>query len=162
MDHIGWDGRTRTYEMPESKSGALPTWLQPNTIKKVGWVTGLEPVTSRTTIWRSTDWTIPTISGIQASRTIYLAFSKARLERLELPTHCLEGSCSIQLSYRRKQIEAGDGNRTHTISLEGWDSSHWTTPANCLPISATLRIISAYVLFVNTFFEKNQFFSNYW
>ena len=24
-----------------------------------------------------------------------------RLERLELPTHCLEGSCSIQLSYRR-------------------------------------------------------------
>ena len=31
-----WAGRTRTYEMPESKSGALPTWLQPNTIKKWG------------------------------------------------------------------------------------------------------------------------------
>ena len=25
----------------------------------------------------------------------------ARLERLELPTYCLEGSCSIQLSYKR-------------------------------------------------------------
>ena len=25
----------------------------------------------------------------------------ARLKRLELLTHCLEGSCSIQLSYRR-------------------------------------------------------------
>ena len=25
----------------------------------------------------------------------------ARLERLELPTRCLEGSCSIHLSYRR-------------------------------------------------------------
>ena len=25
----------------------------------------------------------------------------ARLERFELPTHCLEGSCSIRLSYRR-------------------------------------------------------------
>ena len=25
----------------------------------------------------------------------------ARLERFELPTHCLEGSCSIQLSYWR-------------------------------------------------------------
>ena len=25
----------------------------------------------------------------------------ARLGRFELPTHCLEGSCSIQLSYRR-------------------------------------------------------------
>jgi hypothetical protein len=27
----------------------------------------------------------------------------ARLERLELPTRCLEGSCSIQLSYRRNK-----------------------------------------------------------
>ena len=27
---------------------------------------------------------------------------KASLGRLELPTHCLEGSCSIQLSYRDK------------------------------------------------------------
>ena len=27
--HIGWGSRTRTYEMPESKSGALPTWLRP-------------------------------------------------------------------------------------------------------------------------------------
>ena len=26
---------------------------------------------------------------------------KARLEGLEPPTHCLEGSCSIPLSYRR-------------------------------------------------------------
>ena len=26
---------------------------------------------------------------------------RARLERLELPTRCLEGSCSIHLSYRR-------------------------------------------------------------
>ena len=28
--------------------------------------------------------------------------SLARLKRFELLTHCLEGSCSIQLSYRRK------------------------------------------------------------
>ncbi len=35
---IGWDGRTRTYEMPESKSGALPTWLHPKMSKKTdGW-----------------------------------------------------------------------------------------------------------------------------
>ena len=44
-----------------------------------------------------------------------------RQEGLEPPTYCLEGSCSIQLSYQR--IGAGDGNRTHTTSLEGWDST---------------------------------------
>ena len=27
---IGWDGRTQTNEMPESESGALPTWRHPN------------------------------------------------------------------------------------------------------------------------------------
>ena len=30
LSRFGWAGRTRTYGMPESKSGALPTWLQPN------------------------------------------------------------------------------------------------------------------------------------
>ena len=42
---------------------------------------------------------------------------------------------------------ADDGNRTHTTSLEGWDSSHWTTPA----YSATLMIIAQKVPFVNLF-----------
>ena len=31
----------------------------------------------------------------------------ARLERLELPTRCLEGSCSIHLSYRRARLGSG-------------------------------------------------------
>ncbi len=54
----------------------------------------------------------------------------ARLKGLEPLAPCLEGRCSIQLSYRRilipqghKQIGAGDGNRTHTTSLEGWGST---------------------------------------
>jgi hypothetical protein len=32
-DLSGWDGWTRTNEMPESKSGALPAWLHPNIIE---------------------------------------------------------------------------------------------------------------------------------
>ena len=44
MAHIGWDGRTRTYEMPESKSGALPTWLHPIGARiELAGVEGLEP-----------------------------------------------------------------------------------------------------------------------
>ena len=36
--------------------------------------------------------------------------NEARLERLELPTRCLEGSCSIHLSYRRpfRFVRQGD------------------------------------------------------
>ncbi len=61
-----------------------------------------------------------------------------RLKRFELLTHGLEGRCSIHLSYRRirlpisgkalpqplkKVVGAGDGNRTHAASLEGWNST---------------------------------------
>ena len=45
----------------------------------------------------------------------------------EPPTHGLEGRCSIQLSYRLimlfRKSKAGDGNRTHVSSLEGWCST---------------------------------------
>ena len=54
-----------------------------------------------------------------------------RQEGFEPPAYCLEGSCSIQLSYWRIQNRlclhvwygAGDGNRTHVSSLEGWCST---------------------------------------
>ena len=48
--------------------------------------------------------------------------SLASQERFELPTHGLEGRCSILLSYWDNN-GAGDGNRTHVASLEGWSST---------------------------------------
>ena len=77
---------------------------------------GLEPTISRATIWR-----FDQLSYVRRM---------ARLKGLEPLTYGLEGRCSIQLSYRRKCSEslfclktkksgAGDGNRTHAISLEG-------------------------------------------
>ena len=52
----------------------------------MGWIVGFEPTVSSATNWRFN----------QLSYTHHMA----RLKGLEPLTHCLEGSCSIQLSYR--------------------------------------------------------------
>ena len=57
----------------------------------MGWVMGLEPTNAGTTTRCVNHFATPTI------RNEILV----RLERFEPPTTCLEGRCSIQLSYRR-------------------------------------------------------------
>ena len=54
----------------------------------MGWITGFELATSRATTWRS-------------NQLSYIHHIMARLKGLEPLTYCLEGSCSIQLSYKR-------------------------------------------------------------
>ena len=104
---LGW--QDLNLRMPESKSGALTTWRHPNVKIKVGRAERIELTTSRATIWRS-------------NQLSYARHILVRLKRFELLTHGLEGRCSIQLSYRRIS-GAGDGNRTHAASLEGWNST---------------------------------------
>jgi hypothetical protein len=89
----------------------------------------------------------------------------ARPSGLEPETYCLEGSCSIQLSYERitETVGASDGNRTHVASLEGWNSTIELHPQEKTQnfisfmlqsfVSATYVIIAYCLLFVNTFFQ---------
>ena len=56
----------------------------------MGWIVGFEPTVSSATNWRFN----------QLSYTHHMA----RLKGLEPLTHCLEGSCSIHLSYKRIKI----------------------------------------------------------
>ena len=63
-----------------------------------------------------------------------LGVKMARQKGLEPLTYCLEGSCSIQLSYWRILNGAGDGNRTRVSSLEGWCSTIELHPQIPMPV----------------------------
>ena len=98
--------------MRESKSLALPLGYTPIREKKgdrdsipdpalfVGWVKGLEPSTPGTTIRCSNQ--LSYTHHISCTRELATYSKKvARQKGLEPLAHCLEGSCSIQLSYWR-------------------------------------------------------------
>ena len=138
------------------KVPCLTAWLHPYWEERagakshpslfVGWVKGLEPSTPGTTIRCSNQ--LSYTHHISCIRAIFAAMLRAskmvRQKGLEPPAYCLEGSCSIQLSYWRKWIGAGDGNRTRIPSLEGWCPGHCATPAYALRSNRQLDYISIY------------------
>ncbi len=68
----------------------------------MGWMKGFEPSASRATIWRANQLRhIHHIQFLAALHRNGLPKRVARQKGLEPLTYCLEGSCSIQLSYWR-------------------------------------------------------------
>ncbi len=69
----------------------------------MGWMKGFEPSASRATIWRANQ--LRHIHHIQFLTALHRngcpKNGLARQKGLEPLTYCLEGSCSIQLSYWR-------------------------------------------------------------
>ena len=69
----------------------------------MGWMKGFEPSASRATIWRANQ--LRHIHHVQfliaLHRNGIAPKGLARQKGLEPLTYCLEGSCSIQLSYWR-------------------------------------------------------------
>ena len=117
----GWlDSNQR---MRESKSLALPLGDTPvwkgmrdrdtpdPSFLFVGWVKGLEPSTPGTTIRCSNQLSYTHhISGITREASPQAALGEmVRQKGFEPPAYCLEGSCSILLSYWRKWMEQVTG-----------------------------------------------------
>ncbi len=103
--------------MRESKSLALPLGYTPIREKKgdrdaipdpalfVGWVKGLEPSTPGTTIRCSNQLSYTHHIYIRTGKVLTLQGKMARQKGLEPLAYCLEGSCSIQLSYWRVSVK---------------------------------------------------------
>ena len=112
---------TPQYRHHGRKYGGLGS--APNPPFRLGWVKGLEPSTPGTTI-RCSNQLSYTHQILDKAETKEMARQKG----FEPLAYCLEGSCSIQLSYWRI-FGAGDENRTRIPSLEGWCPGHCATPA---------------------------------
>ena len=120
-----------------------------NQNKKMGWIVGFEPTASRATIWRAS----------QLRHTHHIK-KMACLRGLEPRTYCLEGSCSIQLSYRHKIMER----------VMGIEPTRSAWKAEILPLNYTrLQIfnsndytsIAKVLTFVNSFFKFFYLFFHY-
>lgn len=96
---MGAEQHTRMYASgssghggPGEREAPMPFFKKVYSLKgklQIGWMTGFEPATTGTTNRGSTAELHPP----------FLEQSSTR-EGFEPPTNCLEGSCSIQLSYR--------------------------------------------------------------
>ena len=80
---------------------------------------GLEPTISRTTIWRANQLHHTHHNEPEGIRTPDLRLRRPLLYPAELQTHLFCKYCFLIVFYKR----AGDGNRTHVSSLEGWCST---------------------------------------
>ena len=108
-----------------------------------------------------TNYAIPTIQSAAQKKRHYGAPYWTRTSGLLLRRQLLypaELKAQGFKKTRKTEFGAGDGNRTHVTSLEGWNSTIELHPRKYRPLLRTIFIISRRKMIVKRFF---QFLENY-
>ena len=150
------------------KVPCLAAWLHPYNGKKgigknpnpfflLGWVKGLEPSTPGTTIRCSNQLSYTHHIYILGIDNIFLRRVNGTPGGTRTPGLLLRRQLlyppELLAHISRQKTGAGDGNRTHVPSLEGWCTSRCATPASKAQ-QCGLVIVPHVHPFVNSFFKK--------
>ena len=76
----------------------------------------------------------------QLNYTHHILLGMARQEGLEPPTYCLEGSCSIQLSYKRMHIQKNRAPKCPMERVMGIEPTWSAWKAEVLPLNYTRKL----------------------